>query len=87
LDNIARAVREWHRVYGELSVARDRLRNEDSTLSGSPAAGPDDAAREVERLQTEEEVALRALRDALASGPRPPRTRLKRTAAADDEPA
>ena len=87
MDNIARAVREWHRVYGLLSVARERLRNEDSTLSGSPAAGPDQVAQEVERLQNQEELALRVLRDALSSGRPPPEMRLQRAAPADDEPA
>lgn len=81
LDGIDKAVGEWHRVYAQLSAARERLRR------GGGGAIPLELRREVQRLEGSEERALRAVRDALTWARRQGMRAPDRPSWADTEPA
>jgi hypothetical protein len=70
MNDIERAVGHWHRIYALLSVARDRLRRAEPTLSGLPTASLSALMAEVDRLQHEEDRAMQAIRQALQAGSR-----------------
>jgi hypothetical protein len=65
VNDIDRAVGHWHRVYAQLSAARDRLRRAEPTLSGLPTAALSELMAEVDRLQHEEDRTMHAIQDAL----------------------
>jgi hypothetical protein len=72
VDDIEKAVGHWHRVYAQLSVARDRLRSAEPTLSGLPTAALSALMDDVDRLQGEEDRAMQAIRAALQGATRHP---------------
>ena len=65
MSEIRRVVGEWQRVHAELSSAQESLRRADPTFSGIEGDAPDELAAQVDRLQLEEEQALRAVHEAL----------------------
>lgn len=82
MDSIDKAVAAWHRVYAQLSAARERV-----VHAARDEAGLDELKREVQRLEAREQRALRAVRDALISA-RQRRVRAPdRPSWADTEPA
>ncbi|HWI81021.1 hypothetical protein [Ramlibacter sp.] len=62
---IERAVSEWHRVYTALCAAQDCLRREGFAQPGGPMAAGQALVAQVDRLQDEEEQALRGIHEAL----------------------
>lgn len=64
---IERAVSDWHRVYTRLCAAQDNLRRGEAPPPGDAMVADQDLTAKVDRLQDEEEQALRALNDALSA--------------------
>lgn len=68
MHHIERAVNDWQRVCARLCAVQDWLRRAEG---GPPAADPivpsEDPVAQLHRLQDEEELALRAIHEALAA--------------------
>ncbi len=64
---IERAVSEWHRVYNRLCAAQDCLRRGEGALPQESTTAGEDLISQLDRLQDEEEQALRAIDEALSA--------------------
>lgn len=67
MHHIERAVSDWQRVYARLCAVQDWLQRAEGGPPGDLIVTGDDPVAELHRLQDEEELALRAIHEALAA--------------------
>lgn len=67
MERVERAVSHWHRVYTRLCAAQDSLRRGAAAQPGEPTAAGEDLISQLDRLQDEEGLALRAIDEALSA--------------------